>query len=208
MLRDCVSWPQATAQRYRDLGVWLDQTIDEAVSSAAQKSPDKIAIVTEQSKITYAELDERSDRLADGLYDAGLRPGDRIVVQLPNNPEFAMLYLAASRLGVLSSGGSGSVGVSRGRPLLPVGGKVAASVPPRPQRVEPVHPSWLIGMFFLGAGRQKATGASIKKNIYYLDTFQGWSCGVILPAPGSTAPLARMFASPAAGNRLMPAAPG
>ncbi len=101
MLRDCVSWPQATAQRYRDLGVWLDQTIDEAVSSAAQKSPDKIAIVTEQSKITYAELDERSDRLADGLYDAGLRPGDRIVVQLPNNPEFAMLYLAASRLGVL-----------------------------------------------------------------------------------------------------------
>jgi 2,3-dihydroxybenzoate-AMP ligase len=101
VLKDGVPWPSATAQRYRQLGVWLDQTIDEAVSGAAQKSPDKIAIVARQSKITYSELDERSERLADGLYKAGLRPGDRIVVQLPNNPEFAMLCLAASRLGVL-----------------------------------------------------------------------------------------------------------
>jgi 2,3-dihydroxybenzoate-AMP ligase len=102
MLENCVPWPHPIADHYRQLGLWLDETIDEAVARAASRTPDKVAIVAEQSrKITYAELVEGSERLANGLYDAGLRPGDRLVVQLPNNPEFVMLYLAASKLGVL-----------------------------------------------------------------------------------------------------------
>jgi len=101
MLDDCVPWPPQFARRYRKQGVWRDETIDEAISNAARRTPDKVAIITQQSRITYAELDERSERLANGLYSAGLRAGDRIVVQLPNHPEFVMLYVAASRLGVL-----------------------------------------------------------------------------------------------------------
>ena len=101
MLENCVAWPAPIAARYRRLGVWRDETIDEAVARAAERTPDKLAIIAQQSRISYAELEERSERLADGLYAAGLRPGNRIVVQLPNNPEFVMLYLAASRLGVL-----------------------------------------------------------------------------------------------------------
>ncbi len=101
MLENCVPWPPPIVERYRQLGVWLDETIDEAVARAARHTPDKIAIVARQSRITYAELVEGSERLADGLYSSGLRPGDRILVQLPNNPEFVMLYLAASKLGVV-----------------------------------------------------------------------------------------------------------
>ena len=101
MLKDCVQWPQEFVGRYRARGLWRDETIDEAIAAAARRTPDKIAIVTGELRITYAELDERSGRLTDGLYAAGLRAGDRIVVQLPNNLEFAMLYLAASRLGLL-----------------------------------------------------------------------------------------------------------
>ncbi len=96
MLENCIPWPRPIAERYRQLGVWLDETIDEAVARVARRTPDQIAIVARQSRITYAELAEGSERLADGLYSAGLRPGDRIVVQLPNHPEFVMLYLAAS----------------------------------------------------------------------------------------------------------------
>jgi 2,3-dihydroxybenzoate-AMP ligase len=101
MLKDCVPWPEEMAKCYRQAGLWLDETIDEAFKKAARRTPDKMAIVAGRSKITYAELATGSERLADGLYEAGLRPGDRIVVQLPNNPEFVMLYLAASMLGVL-----------------------------------------------------------------------------------------------------------
>ncbi len=101
MLKDCVPWPPSTVEHYRRLRVWRDETINEAIEKAALHTPDKIALVAGQSRITFAHLVERSERLADGLYDAGLRPGDRIVVQLPNNPEFVMLYLAASKLGLL-----------------------------------------------------------------------------------------------------------
>ncbi len=101
MLKDCVPWPPSTVEHYRRLSVWRDETIDEAIANAALLTPDKIAIVARQSRITFAQLVERSERLADGLYHAGLRPGDRIVVQLPNNPEFVMVYLAASKLGLL-----------------------------------------------------------------------------------------------------------
>jgi 2,3-dihydroxybenzoate-AMP ligase len=101
MLENCVAWPQPMIERYRQHGVWLDETIDEAIAKVALRTPDKVAIVAGLSKVTYAELVEGSERLADGLYHAGLRHGDRIVVQLPNNPEFVMLYLAASKLGVL-----------------------------------------------------------------------------------------------------------
>ena len=101
MLEHCVPWPQPIADRYRQLGIWRDRTIDEAIARAARDTPDKTAIIAQQTRMTYAQLVESSDRLADGLYDAGLRAGDRIVVQLPNHAEFAMLYLAASKLGVL-----------------------------------------------------------------------------------------------------------
>ncbi|HVN27160.1 MAG TPA: AMP-binding protein [Candidatus Binataceae bacterium] len=101
MRAGCVPWPKDFADRYRRLGVWRDETIDEAIAAAARRTPGKVAVVANQSRITYAELDARSERLAAGLYDAGLRSGDRIVVQLPNHLEFVMLYLAASRLGVL-----------------------------------------------------------------------------------------------------------
>lgn len=101
MLEHCVAWPHPIADRYRQLGIWRDETIDEAIARAARRTPDKTAIIAQQTRITYAQLVESSERLADGLYDAGLRAGDRIVVQLPNCAEFAMLYLAASKLGVL-----------------------------------------------------------------------------------------------------------
>ncbi|MGH2930734.1 MAG: AMP-binding protein, partial [Solirubrobacteraceae bacterium] len=43
--------------------------------------------------LTYAELGAQVDRLATGLADAGVRPGDTVVYQLYNGLEFALLYL-------------------------------------------------------------------------------------------------------------------
>ena len=52
---------------------------------------------------TYAELGDRVDRLATGLADAGVQPGDAVVYQLFNGPEFAQLYLAAQACGAVGS---------------------------------------------------------------------------------------------------------
>ena len=101
MFENCVAWPQSAIEDYRRLGLWRDETIDEAIGRAARRTADKTALIAGSFRLSYGELIERSERLADGLFNAGLRAGDRVVVQLPNRPEFAMLYLALSKLGVL-----------------------------------------------------------------------------------------------------------
>jgi acyl-CoA synthetase (AMP-forming)/AMP-acid ligase II len=52
---------------------------------------------------TYAELWRDAGRVAAGLRDAGVGPGDVVVFQLFNGPEFALLWLAAQRIGAIAS---------------------------------------------------------------------------------------------------------
>lgn len=52
---------------------------------------------------TYADLGDEVDGLAAGLADAGVEPGDVVVYQLFNGPEFAQLYLATQVLGAVGA---------------------------------------------------------------------------------------------------------
>ncbi len=52
---------------------------------------------------TYAQLGARVDALAAGLVDVGVRPGDVVVYQLYNGPEFAHLYLATQACDAVGS---------------------------------------------------------------------------------------------------------
>src|SRR5258708_1016217 len=70
------------------------------LSEAAAASPGKAAALHGGGQLTYAELDVLSDRLAVGLADAGIRPGDPVALQLPNIPEFLIAYF-----GILKAGG-------------------------------------------------------------------------------------------------------
>ena len=47
--------------------------------------------------ISFAELDRQTDRLATGLADLGLRPGDRLLGLLTNSLEFMLLMIAAHK---------------------------------------------------------------------------------------------------------------
>ena len=66
----------------------------------ASATPDKAVAIYEGGRLSYGELDLLSDRLAAGLDVAGLRPGDRVGVQLPNIPQFLIAYF-----GILKAGG-------------------------------------------------------------------------------------------------------
>lgn len=52
---------------------------------------------------TYAELGARVDALAAGLAQAGVAPGDVVLHQLFNSPEFAQLYLATQACGAVGA---------------------------------------------------------------------------------------------------------
>ncbi|HJZ01256.1 MAG TPA: AMP-binding protein, partial [Streptosporangiaceae bacterium] len=60
---------------------------------------DRVAVVDEAGPVTYSQLSERSERLALVLLDVGLRPLDRVIVQLPNTAVFVYLYFALLRIG-------------------------------------------------------------------------------------------------------------
>ena len=101
MLAGCTPWPQDVAKRYRDLGYWQGITLTDLLARAIRRAPDKTALVHGGERISYRALGETVDRLACGFIDAGIRPLDRVVVQLPNIPEFVYTYFALARIGAI-----------------------------------------------------------------------------------------------------------
>src|SRR5918997_3114496 len=53
---------------------------------SAYMSPDRTAIVYGERRYTYAEFEERVNRLASRLREAGLHKGDRVAFLCPNIP--------------------------------------------------------------------------------------------------------------------------
>jgi long-chain acyl-CoA synthetase len=69
------------------------------LTESAARLPDNPAIRLGEVELTYAELDDRSARLAAVLLEKGLQPGDRVGVMLPNVPEFPVVYYGVLRAG-------------------------------------------------------------------------------------------------------------
>jgi 2,3-dihydroxybenzoate-AMP ligase len=101
MLNGCVPWPAQHAERYRREGYWRGEALGDVLRSAVASNEDRVALATAEQNWTFADVDARADRLASGLARIGLRPRDRVVVQLPNIPEFVVVTLALFRLGAL-----------------------------------------------------------------------------------------------------------
>jgi long-chain acyl-CoA synthetase len=68
----------------------------------AATNPDKPALVMAGSGevVTYRELDERSCRLAQLFWDAGLRPGDHAAIFMENHARYFDVTWAALRSGL------------------------------------------------------------------------------------------------------------
>lgn len=64
--------------------------------------PDRAAILFEGRSITYRELDESSNRLANALAGVGISRGDRVAIYLPNIPEFAIVYYGILKAGAIA----------------------------------------------------------------------------------------------------------
>ena len=73
------------------LGRLLDQTAD--------RFGDATAIVYNDSRWSYRELLARVNRMAGGLASLGVRRGERVLMVLPNCPEFVITFFAIQKLG-------------------------------------------------------------------------------------------------------------
>ena len=68
----------------------------------AERLGDKPALIFYGREISFAELDEASDRFAGWLQGRGLCPGDRVAIYLENCPQFAIAYMGALRAGAIN----------------------------------------------------------------------------------------------------------
>jgi 2,3-dihydroxybenzoate-AMP ligase len=94
-------FPPEYAARYRERGYWEDRALIDHYLDAFSTWPDRTAIVDDDESLTYAQLAERSERVARALVDLGLQPGDRVVLQLPNMALFASFYIALQHIGLI-----------------------------------------------------------------------------------------------------------
>lgn len=72
----------------------IDRHLDEGRS-------DKPAFLTDTETVTYGELADRVKRCGNVLLDAGLRPGDRMLMAVKDCPAFVFLFFGAIRAGIV-----------------------------------------------------------------------------------------------------------
>ncbi|QEV44161.1 2,3-dihydroxybenzoyl adenylate synthase [Streptomyces vinaceus] len=101
MLAGCTPWPEEFVDRYWAAGHWRGNTLDNLLRGWALQYGPRTALVHGATRVTYANLNRRVDRMAAGFRLRGLRPGQRVVVQLPNVPEFVTTVFALMRIGAV-----------------------------------------------------------------------------------------------------------
>ena len=75
-------------------------TLGRWIRDRARTTPARVAIDFCGRETTYAELDERSDRVAAGLLAAGLVPGDRVATLTGTSPEHVVAFFACAKAGL------------------------------------------------------------------------------------------------------------
>lgn len=69
------------------------------VSHNARITPDNEAVVFGQVRLTYAQLDALSNRVANALVSLGIKPGDKVALNSPNLPYFPIVYYGIMKAG-------------------------------------------------------------------------------------------------------------
>ena len=76
-------------------------TIGSLFNNSVQQTPHRIALEDAAGKMTFRELDERTNRVANYLLAFGLQRGDRIAILSENRCEYIELLIAAAKTGVI-----------------------------------------------------------------------------------------------------------
>ena len=95
------TWPDALVRRYREAGYWRGETFPAFLRERAQRLGDRTAVVGGDQRWSYAQLWQRAETAAAGFLALGLKPGDRVVVQLGNVPAFYSVVFGLFRAGLV-----------------------------------------------------------------------------------------------------------
>jgi len=76
-----------------------DRCIHELFEEQVAKTPEAVAVIYEDRRLTYGELNEQANRLAHYLRELGVRPDDRVAICLERSPEMVVALMAVLKAG-------------------------------------------------------------------------------------------------------------
>ncbi|WP_281157714.1 AMP-binding protein, partial [Streptomyces sp. HYC2] len=93
--------------RHRVLVEWNDTARDDVLpvtfpqlfGASVERDPDAVAVVSGEESLSYRETDERANRLARVLTDAGVGPERLVALLLPRSADMIVAQLAVLKAG-------------------------------------------------------------------------------------------------------------
>jgi long-chain acyl-CoA synthetase len=76
--------------------------LKQMLGRAAKRYAGKAVIVSGEYKLSYAGLDEASNKMANALVGMGVGRGDRVALLLANSPEFVAIYFGVVKIGAVA----------------------------------------------------------------------------------------------------------
>ena len=77
--------------------------IHHFLENSAELYPDKIALIHEDVRATYSEINNSANQLAYWLFKQGIKKGDRVVIILENSLEYVITYYAILKAGAVAT---------------------------------------------------------------------------------------------------------
>ena len=77
-------------------------TLDGLLDKNAKEFPNRLFVITPGQSWTYAEMHSWAKRLAAGLINSGVKPGDHVALLMANFPEFIAIKFAIAMVGAVA----------------------------------------------------------------------------------------------------------
>ncbi|MFD9669339.1 (2,3-dihydroxybenzoyl)adenylate synthase [Rhodococcus sp. NPDC059968] len=96
-----ITFPEDRARHYRESLMWSDDPTGRRLHHIATRFPDRIAVISAEGSVTFAELDRRTDQIAAGLVRLGLSRLDPVIFQLTNRLETVLAWYGCLKAGLV-----------------------------------------------------------------------------------------------------------
>lgn len=77
-------------------------TLASIIEDQARKHPHRLAIIYNDLRFSYGQLNAMANMIANGLVELGIKPGDHVALSCPNLPYFPMIYYGILKAGAVA----------------------------------------------------------------------------------------------------------
>ena len=87
-------------EEFRDVQP-VRKTFADIIDEAAANSPDREAVISGDTRLTFAEVHKRANKVAKGLIKLGIQKGDHVAILMQNIAEYPSIVFAISKVGAV-----------------------------------------------------------------------------------------------------------